>query len=263
MKKFVFLTFFGIIILKGYSQKITEINFKPLFDKYGVEGCFVMYDQEGDKYIKYNPGICDSGYIPASTFKIPHALIVLEEGIIKDTSQIIKWDGHEWPIEAWNKDQTLKTSIQVSCVWVYVKFAEQIGIEKYYDYIKLFDYGNKNLAGPPTRFWLSGKFRISASQQVDFLRKLYNYDLDVSSKNIDIIKGFIVLEETEKYKFSGKTGGGVISDTENIMWLVGYLEKDNRPYFFAMNFIAIDFWKTSRIRYDLVKDILKELQLIE
>lgn len=82
------------------------MNFKTHFDKYGVKGCFVLFDQAENEYIRYNSGLCDTGYIPASTFKIPNALIALEEGIIRDTNQIVKWDGHEWPVKTWNRDQT-------------------------------------------------------------------------------------------------------------------------------------------------------------
>jgi beta-lactamase class D len=190
-------------------------------------------------------------------------LIALEEGIIRDTLQIIKWDGHEWPNKTWNQDQTLKTAMKYSCVWVYIGFAEQIGINKYQNYINSFDYGNKNLTGPPTRFWLAGLFRISANQQIDFLRRFYNYKLTVSRKSIDIVKDIMILEQTNKYKLSGKTGGVLINDSNYIMWLVGYIEKDGKPYFYAMNFISNDFDKFKQVRYDIAKDILRELKLIE
>jgi beta-lactamase class D len=159
---------------------------------------------------------------------------------------------------------TLKTAIKYSCIWVYFGFAEQIGIEKYQYYVNSFDYGNKNLAGPPTRFWLTGLFRISANQQIDFLRKFYNYELPkISRHSIDIVKDIIVLEQKDNYKLCGKTGGGLLTDTEYIMWLVGYVEKDNKPYFYALNFKSNDFSKTNQARYDITKDILRELKLIE
>ena len=54
----------------------------------------------------------------------------------------------------------------------------------------------------------------------------------------------------------------MISDTEYIMWLVGYIEKDGGPWVFAMNFRTDDYDGKARARYDIVKDILKELGLI-
>ena len=246
----------------GLTQKVTNMDFKSYFDKYGVNGCFVLFNQKDNEFIRYNSSICDSGYIPASTFKIPNSLIALEEVIIKDTNQIIKWDGHVWPNKEWNQDQTLKTAIKYSCVWVFTKFAEQIGTEKYKKYLKLFDYGNKNIIGQPNRFWLAGLLRISANQQIEFLRKFYNYNLPVSRQSIDIVKDIILLDKTDSYKLSGKTGGGMLDDTNYIMWLVGYIEKDQKVYFYAMNFISNDFDKTSSFRYEITKDILRQLKLI-
>lgn len=264
MKHIFSLIVLGLISQIGFSQKVTVRDFKSYFDTYGVDGCFVLYNQTENEFIKYNANLCDTGYIPASTFKIPNSLIALEEGVVKDTNQIIKWDGHEWPNTSWNQDQTLKTAIKYSCVWVYVGFAEQIGIKKYQDYLNAFDYGNKNLSGPPKRFWLSGPFRISADQQIDFLRKFYSYQLPgISRRSIDIVKDIIVKEQTDKYKFSGKTGGGMLTDSEYIMWLVGYVEKENKPYFFAMNFKTNDFDKVNQARYDVTKGILRELKIME
>ncbi len=257
------LCFTGLIYFAGFAQKMTAADYRSLFTKYGVDGCFVLFNEKENEFTRYNPALCDSGYIPASTFKIPHSLILLEEGIIQDTNQIIPWDGREWPTKSWNQNQTLKSAIRNSCVWVYVNMAEKLGIDTYYRYVKDFDYGNKNLAGPPSRFWLAGQFRISANQQIDFLRKFYHYDLPVSRRSIDLVRDCIVLEQTGFYRLSGKTGGGMLSDTEYIMWLVGYVERDSHPFFYALNFKSVDFGKTSLVRYALTKDILRELKLIE
>ncbi|GET23235.1 penicillin-binding transpeptidase domain-containing protein [Prolixibacter denitrificans] len=263
MKNLLSLLFLLSLVSLGYAQKITERNFKPFFDRYGVNGCFVLFDEANNELIRYNPAICDSGFIPASTFKIPHSVIALEEGVVSDTEQVIPWNGHEWPVKKWNHDQTLRTAIKYSCVWVYTGFAEKIGIDKYRKYVRAFDYGNKNLNGPPTRFWLAGEFRISANQQIAFLRKFYYDDLPVSKESIDKVRKLIVLEKGDDWTLSGKTGGGVLNDNDYIMWLVGYVEKDNHPYFYAMNFVSDDFNGTSQARYKITKDILMELKIIE
>lgn len=259
---FLFILF-GIIGRGAFPQATIYKDFKNHFDMHDVKGCFILHDQSDKKYIMYNPDLCDSGYIPVSTFKIPHAVIALEEKLISDKDQVIKWNGHQWPHDAWNQDQTLETAMKFSCIWVFFKFAEELGIEKYYHHVNEFDYGNKDLTGPPTRFWLSGSFRISAKEQIEFLEKLYNYDLPVSKSSIDIVKDIIVLEHTDKYKLSGKTGSGVLKDNEYIMWLVGYLEKAGEVYFYAMNFKTNDYDKTKNARYEITKSIFTELNLLE
>jgi beta-lactamase class D len=263
MKNFLSLLFLLSLVSLSYGQKITERNLKPFFDRQGVNGCFVLFDEANNEFIRYNPAVCDSGFIPASTFKIPHSVIALEEGVVSDTDQVIPWDGHKWPVKNWNQDQTLRTAIKYSCVWVYTGFAKKIGIGKYDQYIEDFDYGNKNLNGPPTRFWLAGEFRISANQQIAFLRKFYHDELPVSKESVEKVKQLIILDKGDNWTLSGKTGGGVLNDKEYIMWLVGYLEKDNHPYFYALNFISDDFKGTRQARYKITKDILMELKRIE
>ncbi len=263
MKKFFILLLYLIAFNSAFSQHIVETNFKPHFDKYSVDGCFVLYNPTDNEIIRYNSSLCDSGYIPASTFKIPNALIALEEGIIRDTDQIIKWDGHEWPIKTWNQDQTLRTAMKYSCVWFFSKLAEKINMDAYYKYIKEFGYGNGNLTGQPNRFWLAGLLRISANQQIEFLKKFYYYELPVSRQNIDIVKEIIVPEKSDSYTIYGKTGGALLNDARYIMWLVGYFEKNSKPYFYAMNFISDDFDKTSPARYEITKSILRELGMAE
>jgi beta-lactamase class D len=263
MKQLFPILLFGLIFRTGFSQIETQKNFKPVFDTYGVTGCFVLYDQTADEYVKYNSGLCDTGYIPASTFKIPHSLIALEEKVISDINEVIKWDGHEWPHEIWNRDQTLKTAIKYSCIWVYIGFAEHIGINTYYDYVKAFNYGNNDLTGPPTRFWLAGSLRISANEQVEFLKRFYNYDLPVSKRSTDTVKDLIILKQTDAYILSGKTGAGRLTETENVMWLAGYVEKEGKPFFYAMNFVTDDYNNTKQARLEITKAILKELKVIE
>lgn len=245
--------------LNEISQPETTVNLKSYFDRYGVDGCFAIYNEKEGNYIRYQPELCSRGYIPASTFKIPHSLIALEVGIIKDTSENIQWDGRSRQVKNWDRDQNLATAIRYSTVWVYEQFARQIGIEKYKWYLKEFGYGNQDPGGPPYRFWLEGDIRISADQQIDFLRKFYHHKLPVSKRSVDCVKECLIVEKGSGYTLSAKTGGGVISDNEYIMWLVGYLEKNNNLYFFAMNFISDDFGKTSPARLEITKVILRDI----
>jgi beta-lactamase class D len=263
-KGFLFLILAGTFLpLLVYPQEIKLIDFRSHFDEYGVGGCFVLFDQANDFFICYNPERCDSGYLPASTFKIPNSVIALEEKVVTDTSQVFIWDGREWPNKIWNQDQTLRSAIRHSCIWVYFSIAEKVGTEKYVRYLNAFNYGNRNPGGPPTRFWLVGDLRISAFQQLEFLRKFFYNELQVSKESIDFVKDIIVLEKTGNYRLSGKTGGAEISENEYIMWLVGYLELDTDVYFYALNFTTDDFSETRNARLDITRRILEQIRLLE
>jgi beta-lactamase class D len=251
-------------VTSAFSQKTVVFDANKYFDQYGVNGCFVLYDQTNDKYFRSNASYCDTGYIPASTFKIPNSVIAFEEKVVADTNQVFKWDGQKGSFADWNQDQTIKTAIKYSCVWVYMDIARKVGFDNYRPYMKSFAYGNQDITSPEKdKFWLVGSLRITANQQINFLRKFYHHQLNVSKRSIDLVKDIIVLEKTGKYKLSGKTGSGDISADKKIMWLVGYLEKDKHVYFYAMNVVTNDFSMTRQARYDIAKNILRDLKVME
>lgn len=214
---------------------------KPELEKYfqGAKGAFVLYDLNNDYYIRYEPERCAEQFIPASTFKIMNSLIGLETGIIPDENYVIKWDGTHYEIPVWNQDNTLKTAIKNSVVWYYQELARRVGKEKIQYYVNAVNYGNKDITGEIDTFWLEGGLRISADQQVEFLKQLYLDKLPFSTRSARIVKEILVLEKTESYQLSGKTGSGQ-RITPHVGWFVGYLETEGNVYFFATNLESLN-----------------------
>ena len=238
---------------------------KPELEKYfqGFKGAFVLYDLNRNQYIRYNPERCAARFIPASTFKIMNSLIGLETGIIPDENYVIKWDGTSYNIPAWNQDHTLKTAIQNSVVWYYQELARQVGKEKMQSYLDAANYGNEDISGQIDTFWLEGGLRISANEQVEFLKRLYEGGLPFSSRSTGIVKEILVLEEAASYRLSGKTGSG-----QRIMphqsWFVGYLETKGNVYFFATNFesSSSDGFANGDTAREISRSILQGLGLL-
>ncbi len=214
---------------------------KPELEKFfeGMKGAFVLYDLNGQRTIRYNPQRCAEPFLPASTFKILNSLIGLETGVISDENYRIAWDGTNYEIPAWNQDQTLATAFQNSVVWYYQELARRIGEERMRQDVELAGYGNQDISGEIDTFWLEGSLRISADQQVDFLKRFYQNDLPFSKKSIDIVKKIMVLESADSYTFRGKTGS-VQRLPIHTGWFVGYLERDGNVYFFATNIESAD-----------------------
>ena len=44
---------------------------------------------------------------------------IFEENVFKNENTEITWDGSNYPIDNWNKDQTVKTLVKNSVVWGY------------------------------------------------------------------------------------------------------------------------------------------------
>ncbi len=210
---------------------------KPELEKHfqGSKGAFVLYDLNRNQYVRYNPERCAERFIPASTFKIMNSLIGLETGVIPDEDYVIQWDGTQYAIPSWNQDHTLRTAIQNSVVWYYQELARRVGKERMQSYVDAADYGNKDISGQIDTFWLEGGLRISADEQVEFLKWLYQDELPFSTRSVNIVKDILVLEKADSYQLSGKTGS-VQRLTPHEGWFVGYLETKGNVYFFATNF---------------------------
>ncbi len=208
----------------------------PELAKYfqGLNGAFVLYDRNGNQYTRYNPEQCAQRFLPASTFKILNSMIALETGVITDENQVIKWDGTRYDIPAWNQDHTLKSAIQNSVVWFYQELARRVGKEKMQQYVTAAGYGNQDISGSIDTFWLEGGLRISADEQVEFLKRFYSRELPFSERSMNITQEILVLDQTDTYRLSGKTGA-VQRVAPNIGWFVGYLETKGNVYWFATN----------------------------
>jgi beta-lactamase class D len=236
-----------------------NLELESYFD--GLPGAFVLYDLNDDHYSRYHPEKCAERLLPASTFKIMNALIGLETGVIPDEDYLIKWDGTQHQIASWNQDHSLKTAMQNSVVWYYQELARRVGREKMQGYIGAVGYGNGDISGPIDAFWLDGSLKISADEQVEFLKRLYQGDLPFSERSMKIVKEILVQETTDSYELSGKTGSGQV-DGIYTGWYVGYVERDDNVYVFAANLAGSSpDIKGARIK-EITLKILQDLQLL-
>ena len=96
--------------------------FDPAF-----KGCFELLNLDEGRRLRSDSGNCAARVSPASTFKIPHALIALENGIVADETTPLRWNGTQYPIADWNRDQTLASAIRGSVVWYFQRIADQLG----------------------------------------------------------------------------------------------------------------------------------------
>lgn len=237
-------------------------HFKPF-----PAGAFVLYDLKQNRYVRYNEARCRERFSPFSTFKIPNSLIGLDTGVITDAEFVIKWDAKKYPsfnqdtlpFSAWWQDQTLRTAFKRSVVWYYRELALKVGEKRMKEYVNKLDYGNEDASGPLNGFWLRSSLKISADEQVDFLKRFYKEELPVSKRSINILKEIMTLEETPEYKLSGKTGGGPLGEDRYLGWFVGYLETKESTYFFATEIEGPTYLAIRDERIALTKRILAGL----
>ncbi len=238
-------------------------DLRKFFSEYDAKGTFVLYALNTDSCIRYNPERARTRFIPASTFKIFNTMAALEAGSIPDDSTILKWDGIQRFIPAWNRDQDMRSAFRNSTVWFYQELARRTGEERLKKMMEREQYGNSDVSGGVDRFWLNGGLRISADEQIDFLTKLYRRTLHFPKRTQDVVFRIMILEENPNYTLRGKTGWSE-QDGNQIGWFVGFVTRKSETFVYALNLESSnpDF-PMSEARKTILRGILEELRVAE
>ncbi len=195
-------------------------------------------------------------FTPASTFKIPHSLFALDAGLLRDEFQTIPWDGIPRPIAAWNADQTLGSAMRNSVVWVYERFARELGQDREAALMKSIDYGNAATSGEAP-FWIEGDLAISCVEQVAFLRRLFRLELPFRIEHQLLVKDIMVVEAGRDWLLRAKTGwSGRIG-----RW-VGWVEWPTGPVFFALNIDTPRRLRDLPKREAITREVLRSIQAL-
>ncbi len=213
-----------------------------MVDSMGVRGVVAVMDgTTGEVYVSDSLR-AHEGFIPASTFKIPNALIALQEGVVSSaTLDTFRWDGRERSVADWNKDHTLASGLQKSVVWLYQEVARQVGQERYDYWLAELDYGNAHAGGGIDVFWLTGDLRISAVEQLGFLRRFDRRELPFEPAVHDTVMAALNVDSTAGYLFRHKTGWAQREGMDDIGWLVGIAERhDGSRMYLALNIYMPD-----------------------
>ncbi|WP_442800716.1 class D beta-lactamase [Shewanella sp. AS16] len=229
-------------------------NWDAIFKQHKAKGVFVLWNETRAEGLTNDSKRANQGFIPASTFKIPNSLIALELGVVKDERQAFPWDKQVRDIASWNRDQTFVSAMKYSVVPVYQQIARDIGEPRMASMLTSLGYGNADIGGALDRFWLDGELRISALQQIDFLRRLYHNQLPLSERSQRIVKQMMLTEANADYIIRAKTGYGV-SLKPAVGWWVGWVERDDNSYFFAIN-IDMASAEALPLRQRIAKEIL-------
>lgn len=205
-----------------------------LFADAGVRGTVVVVDERVDSTWVHDPARGRTRFLPASTFKLPHALFALDAGVVRDEFQVFRWDSTRHAIASWNGDQDLRSSMRHSVVWVYQDFARRLGEARERAYLRRIGYGNADPSGGLETFWLDGALRISAFEEVAFLRRLHRNALPFRVEHQRLVKDVMIVEAGRDWILRAKTGWGARVSPQ-VGWWVGWVERPEGAVFFALN----------------------------
>ena len=215
------------------SENVSYINLSTYFGEY--EGSFVLYDSENDTWSIHDIEHATLRVAPNSTYKIYDALFGLEEGVITPANSLIKWNGKNYPFEAWNTDQTLQSAMGASVNWYFQTIDERLGADSIQKYLHQIGYGNENLSGNLSSYWLNSSLKISPIEQVELLVKLHNNRFGFSLENTGTVKNALHISSSAFGDLYGKTGTGRVNGQDVNGWFIGFVENADNTYFFASN----------------------------
>ena len=240
------------------SENISYVDLSTYFREY--EGSFVLYDLENDAWSIHDMEHATLRVAPNSTYKIYDALFGLEEGVITPENSFIAWNGETYPFEAWNADQTLQSAMNSSVNWYFQAVDEQLGTSDVYSYVQEIGYGNENMSGDFSSYWMESSLEISPIEQVELLTKLQNNSFGFAPENINAVKDAICLSASDAGTFYGKTGTGRVNGQDVNGWFIGYIETADNTYFFATN-ISADSDATGGNATEITMSILSDMNI--
>lgn len=204
-----------------------------------AKDCFIV--KEKNKILK-KEGQCQSSFAPNSSFKIALSLMGFDSGILAtETSPSFPFKNeYSYYINVCKGDHNAKTWMRDSCVWFSQVLTTKLGMEKFRKYVNDFDYGNKDVLGDPgksnglTQSWVNSSIQITPEQQVQFLQKMTDLQLPVSSKAFEMTKNILFIQELPGgWNLYGKTGNGRYKGELQQGWFVGWIEKGQRKIVFV------------------------------
>lgn len=233
--------------------------------------CNLIVDAASGETV-YQRGICDQRVSPASTFKLPLALVGYDVGILVD-EHTPSWD-YKPEFKAVQRDQrTVDPTIweRDSVVWFSQEITRRLGDKRFAAYIDKFGYGNKDISGNAgkkdglTHAWLSSSLKISPVEQIGLLREIVGRKLPMSAKAYDMTNAILPAFQAGDWRVQGKTGSGWLTNKAGKVdanrpfgWFIGWAERDGRKLVFVRLVVGNERAKT-RMGLQARDDFLQQL----
>jgi len=213
-----------------------------------AHSCVVIADAATSDVWRSSAAACATRLAPASTFKIPHALVGLETGVVTATTSEA-WDGTPYPNQPeWQQSHTVLSALKPSVVWFFQRMAPRIGAGRMREWLTRLKYGNADTSGDVKLYWLNGTLRISPDEQVAFLRQFFAGTLPIHGEYQHLVREALVQKPGtvqnatgihqvdgvwDKTTLTAKTGATRVANGQGVSWLVGQLKAGGRDYVFA------------------------------
>src|SRR4051812_5736 len=108
--------FRSLILFTAFGTSLFGFADEGFGDK---KGCILVQELSTGKVVyESSSELCKERIYPCSTFKVPLALMAFDQGIIKDENTAFKWNQSPQIVKSWEHDQTARSWLENSVVWV-------------------------------------------------------------------------------------------------------------------------------------------------
>ncbi|WP_019632223.1 class D beta-lactamase [Actinomadura atramentaria] len=235
-------------------------DLRAVFDAAGVHGTFALLDVSSRTTTVVDRRRAETPLVPASTYKVPHALIALETGVVKSPEEVIPWDGTPQPYPEWEHDMTMRKAVQISNAAAFQVIARRIGLKRERQWLHRLSYGNEQTGDIVDRFWLDGPLKTSAIEQTRFMERLAALRLPASRKNQLLVQDIIKQESKDGYTLYAKSGWQN-APNPGTGWWSGWVVRDHHVYTFALN-IDVKNDADAAKRATVSRELLKRLNVL-
>ncbi|MDO3385882.1 penicillin-binding transpeptidase domain-containing protein [Gilvimarinus sp. SDUM040013] len=254
----------GILLIMPFSS-ITSAQTLRLCEQPAAQCTAIIYHESSNTSQYYNTKRSQERFSPFSTFKVPNSVIFLEEGLVNSFSQMLDFDRAQYPPEGWwpeswqRTPMTFRQALQRSAVPIYRSLSSEVGAQKMAKWLETFDYGNQDISAGIDTFWLGASLKISAREQIQFLRRLRAGEFNVREASLAALQEMMLVEKREDYLLYAKTGAGNLPAGGAIGWYVGWLDRGTDRQYFALNVSAATFSELLAERATLIELLVQEL----
>lgn len=220
-----------------------------VFNERGIAGTFVMLDVRADTMLVWNQERAKQQFPPAATFRIANAVLALDTGVVQSIDEVVPFHAKQYRTfesappyfygrtlkrNGGNRQMELRKAMRVSSTRTFRALARGIGIERMRDGLAKLAYGNMRVGNEVDRFWRDGSLQISAIEQVEFLARIARGTIPVAGEVLIQLRQLTLKEETASYELHSKTGW-LIKTKPELGWWVGWIERKNEVFPFALN----------------------------
>ncbi len=208
--------------------------------------CSIVADEAGATV--FEEGDCATRVTPASTFKVPLAVIAFDARVLTSPDEPVLpfREGYaDWG-DGWREATGPKAWMHRSVLWYSRLIAREIGAETIARYLQRMDYGNADFSGDPgagnalDRAWISSSLKISPREQVAFMSALSRHALPVTDWAQSLTIHIMERHRSGGWTATGKTGSayprladGTFDRARGWGWYAGWIERNGRRFAFA------------------------------